>query len=62
MPAGIAHVILPQYAVPYDIRENKRDWQLLLDLCRKKDITLTFRTQSQPGGGDAWRKARSMAS
>jgi thiamine biosynthesis protein ThiC len=48
--------------VPYDIRENKRDWQLLLDLCRKKDITLTFGTQSRPGGWDVWRKARYMAS
>ena len=55
MPDGIDHVVWPEYAVPYDIRENKRDWQLLLDLCREKDITLTFGTQSRPGGGDAWR-------
>ncbi|MFM2198595.1 MAG: hypothetical protein RLZZ505_2027 [Verrucomicrobiota bacterium] len=55
MPAGVDHVVWPEYAVPYDIRENKRDWQILLDLCREKDITLTFGTQSRPGGGDAWR-------
>jgi apolipoprotein N-acyltransferase len=55
MPDGLDHVVWPEYAVPYDIRENKRDWQLLLDLCREKDITLTFGTQSRPGGGDAWR-------
>lgn len=55
MPEGVDHVVWPEYAVPYDIRENKRDWQLLLDLCREKDITLTFGTQSRPGGGDAWR-------
>jgi apolipoprotein N-acyltransferase len=55
MPAGADHVVWPEYAVPFDIRENERDWNLVLDLCRRKDITLTFGTQSRPGGGDAWR-------
>lgn len=52
MPDGIDHVVWPEYAVPYDIRRDARDWQLLLDLCREKDITLTFGTQTRPGGGD----------
>lgn len=55
MPAGVKHVVWPEYAVPYDIRENGRDWNILLDLCREKGITLSFGTQSRPGGGDAWR-------
>lgn len=55
MPPHVRYVVWPEYAVPFDIRENKRDWNLLLDLCREKDITLTFGTQSRPGGGDEWR-------
>jgi len=55
MPAEIQYVVWPEYAVPYDIRENKRDWKLVQELCRERDITLTFGTQSRPGGGDAWR-------
>lgn len=55
MPAGVNHMVWPEYAVPYDICENERDWNILLDLCRQKGITLTFGTQSRPGGGDAWR-------
>ncbi len=55
MPAGIDHVVWPEYSVPFDVRENKRDWKILLDLCREKDITLTFGTQSRQGNGDKWR-------
>ncbi len=49
------HVVWPEYAVPFDVRENERDWDLLLDLCREKGIVLTFGTQAHPGGGDEWR-------
>jgi apolipoprotein N-acyltransferase len=52
MPEGVDHVVWPEYAVPYDIRRDTRDWNLLLDLCRKKNITLTFGTQSRPSSGD----------
>ena len=52
MPDGIGHIVWPEYAIPYDIRKDARDWQLLLDLCREKDITLTFGTQRVPGGGN----------
>ncbi len=49
------HVVWPEYSVPFDVRENERDWNLLLDLCREERITLTFGTQARPGGGDEWR-------
>ena len=55
MPPGIQHVVWPEYAVPYDLRANKRDWALVSDLCRERNITLTLGTQSRPNGGDAWR-------
>lgn len=51
MPDDIGHVVWPEYAVPYDIRRDARDWRLLLDLCQERNITLTFGTQSRPGGG-----------
>ncbi len=54
-PPDIHYVVWPEYAVPYDIRANKRDWNLVRDLCRDRDITLTFGTQSRPGDGDEWR-------
>ncbi len=55
LPLETQYVVWPEYAVPYDIRENKRDLNLVLELCRERDITLTFGTQSRPGGGDVWR-------
>jgi hypothetical protein len=54
MPDGIDHVVWPEYAVPYDIRRHSRDWNLLLDLCREKDITLTFGTQTRSAGQEKW--------
>jgi apolipoprotein N-acyltransferase len=54
LPADIRHVVWPEYAVPYDIRSNKRDWKLVQDLCRERDITLTFGTQLRPTNGDEW--------
>lgn len=55
LPSDIDFIVWPEYAVPYDIRENKRDWNLVQALCSDRDVTLTFGTQSRPGGGDAWR-------
>lgn len=55
LPPGVEYVVWPEYAVPFDLRENKRDWQTVQALCRDRDITLTLGTQSRPGGGDAWR-------
>ena len=55
MPSHVEYVVWPEYAVAYDVRENERDWKLLLDLCREEGVTLTFGTQSRPGGGDEWR-------
>ncbi len=55
MSASVRHVAWPEYAVPFDIRENPRDWETLSNLCRERDITLTLGTQSRPGGGEKWR-------
>ena len=55
LPAGIQYAVWPEYAVPFDIRANKRDWNLIQTLCRERDITLTLGTQSRPNGGDVWR-------
>jgi apolipoprotein N-acyltransferase len=55
LPPEIRYVVWPEYAIPYDIRQYKRDWNLVQELCRERDITLTFGTQFRPGGGDVWR-------
>ncbi|MGJ8634459.1 MAG: apolipoprotein N-acyltransferase [Luteolibacter sp.] len=55
MDEGVEYVVWPEYAVPYDVRENERDWELLLKLCKERGITLTLGTQARPGGGDVWR-------
>lgn len=55
LPPGFQHVVWPEYAAPFDIRANKRDWEMLQNLCRERGITLTLGTQSRPGGGDVWR-------
>lgn len=54
LPPDTQYVVWPEYAVPYDIRSNKRDWNLIQDLCRDRGITLTFGTQSR-SGNDKWR-------
>lgn len=55
LPPQIQYVVWPEYAVPFDIRANERDWNLVQSLCRERNITLTLGTQSRPGGGDVWR-------
>jgi apolipoprotein N-acyltransferase len=51
LPAEIDYVTWPEYAVPYDIRNNPRDWKLLRSLVSERDITLTFGTQLSPDNG-----------
>ncbi len=55
MQPDVPYVVWPEYAAPFDIRANKRDWESLLELCRERDITLTLGTQARPGGGEEWR-------
>jgi apolipoprotein N-acyltransferase len=55
LPAEIDHVVWPEYAVPYDIRNNLRDWRLLRSLVGERNITLTFGTQLHAGTGTKWR-------
>lgn len=51
----VRHVVWPEYAAPFDIQANPRDWEMLLNLCKERNITLTLGTQSRPGGGEIWR-------
>jgi apolipoprotein N-acyltransferase len=55
LPPTVRHVVWPEYAVPFDLRANKRDWETVQAICRDKNITLTLGTQDRPGGGDTWR-------
>lgn len=55
LPPDIQHVVWPEYGIPYDIRSNMYDWELVQTLCRERDITLTFGTQLHEGHGGGWR-------
>ena len=55
LPKDVRHVIWPEYAIPYDLRQNPRDWDLVRNLCEERDITLTLGTQSRPKNGESWR-------
>jgi apolipoprotein N-acyltransferase len=55
LPDSIDHVVWPEYAVPFDIRNQPRDWRLLRDLVKDRDITLTLGTQLDEGRGGKWR-------
>jgi apolipoprotein N-acyltransferase len=55
LPAGVPFVVWPEYAVPYDIRLDRDDWELVQQLCRERGITLTFGTQWHPPEGPGWR-------
>jgi apolipoprotein N-acyltransferase len=51
----VKYVVWPEYAVPFDLQANKRDWELVQRLCQERGITLTLGTQSRPGEGKQWR-------
>lgn len=53
-PARIQHVVWPEYAIPYDVRANRRDWTAMQELCLQQDITLTLGTQTHPKGKEEW--------
>ena len=53
LPSDIPYVVWPEYAVPYDIRADKGDWEQVQQLCRDRGITLTFGTQLHPQDGRA---------
>ena len=54
LPEDVRHVVWPEYAVPFDIRKNPRDWQTVQTLCRERNITLTMGTHLRPDD-DSWR-------
>jgi apolipoprotein N-acyltransferase len=55
LPADLHYVVWPEYAVPYDVRADKADWQDIQQLCRDRGITLTLGTQRHPESGPGWR-------
>lgn len=55
LPADTDLVVWPEFAIPYDIQQNQRDWALLKDLCREHGVILTTGTEARPGGGSEWR-------
>lgn len=54
LPADVRFAVWPEYAVPFDLRKNERDWKLVRDLCRERDLTLTLGTQNRYEN-QAWR-------
>jgi apolipoprotein N-acyltransferase len=56
LPADVQFVVWPEYAVPYDLRKNARDWQWVQELCAERNLTLTLGTQVRPDGYEGpWR-------
>ncbi len=55
MPLDVELVVWPEYSIPFDIRTNKRDRKLILDLCAERGITLTFGTKAGPAPDHSWR-------
>jgi apolipoprotein N-acyltransferase len=55
LPLDLDHVVWPEYAVPYDIRADEDDWNLVQQLCRERGMTLTFGTQRHETDGGVWR-------
>ena len=53
-PDDVSYVVWPEYAVPFDLRKNESDWQLVQDLCRERNITLTLGTQNRSSDTE-WR-------
>lgn len=55
LPADVRHVVWPEYAVPYDIRTDRTDLEIVRALCRERNITLTLGTQSHLPKSEKWR-------
>ncbi|MCW1921381.1 hypothetical protein OKA05_02380 [Luteolibacter arcticus] len=55
LPQDLQFAVWPEYAVPYDIRADVNEWKLVQQLCRDRDVTLTFGTQRHETGGEVWR-------
>jgi len=46
LPAGVQHVLWPEYAVPYDVRAEAKEWAALQKLCADAGMTMTIGTQT----------------
>jgi apolipoprotein N-acyltransferase len=55
LPPDVRYVVWPEYALPYDLRKNPKDWERVQNLCRERDITLTLGTKWCAEKGDDWR-------
>lgn len=55
MPADVDLAVWPEYAVPYDVRADKRDWGLIQNLCRERGMTLVFGSKAMPASDKGWR-------
>lgn len=51
LPQDVRYVVWPEYAVPFDLQQNPRNFELVRKLCEERNITLTLGTQSRPDKG-----------
>ena len=54
LPYDVRYVVWPEYAVPVDVRRDKRTMAALTELCRKRNLTLTFGTQTNHNDPPGW--------
>lgn len=55
MPDDVELVVWPECSVPYDIRKDKRDWELVRNLCRERKMTLVFGSKAVLVPETRWR-------
>lgn len=55
MSANVELAVWPEYAVPYDVRADKRDWGLIQTLCRERGMTLVFGSKAGLASDKDWR-------
>ncbi len=46
LPPGTQHVVWPEHAVNYDLRASAAEWNLVKNLCKERDFTLTLGTHT----------------
>ncbi len=50
-------IVWPEYALPFDIRKNKKQWSQLTDFSKKMDVEMVVGTQTSSGDGDWYNTA-----
>jgi len=51
---GVRYVVWPEYAVPIDIRRDTRTMAALIELCKKRNLTITLGTQTNRTDLSGW--------